>query len=277
MKAQGQGALYRFAWLQTDDRKRNLAHMQFRRPRVWLLVACTLLLSAGGCDTTVTAFSGGDRYFSIFGYLDAAHSTQRVRVEALQDSMLVGADSTQVRATLEDLETGEAETMEEEVIERGGGLFLRNFRTGMDIRPGTTYRLSVERLRDGATSRAEVTIPEHAPEMQFSGGTSGGTVIVRGIEHLGALVALYSDGQRSHLADTTRLAEGVYRVILDARKFGPRVQLRSVTAASVSEDWPAYAFPVGDPEPLPPAGAVTNVEHGLGYVGGAITRTVSVQ
>ena len=120
-----------------------------------------------------------------------------------------------------------------------------------------------------------MTIPEKPPKVQFNGTPRGGTVTVRGTERLGALMAAYSSGPPvSYLADTTHLAKGACAFI-EGGVQPNEPKLQSVTAASVSDDWPAYGFPVGDPEPLPPVGATgTNVEHGLGYVGGAITRTV---
>ncbi len=241
-----------------------------------LAAACAVLLGVGGCDDSFSIYGDSNRYFSIFGYLDAARQTQWMRVEALRDSVFIGTDSAEVRVTLKNLATNEVETLREE-IRAHGSFIVRNFWTRMDIRPGATYRLEVEHLRDGATSWADVTIPEHAPEIQ----AGANAITVHGIERLGALQVVYSyerfTGEVSLLADTTRLASGAYRVAIVGSTLPPEAQLLSVTAASVSEDWPEYVFPVGNSDPLPPVGIDSNVEHGVGYVGGAITRTVLVQ
>jgi hypothetical protein len=132
---------------------------------------------------------------------------------------------------------------------------------------------------------------------------------VKGVERLGAVRADYDyllciptpagcnyvrRQERGYsLADTTRTgaASWVIEVHWDQHipdAAGSSVEVTDiefiysfrVTVAAVSEDWPAYAegdLP-GNPTdaPLPPPGAVSNVENGTGFLGGAFTQTVSV-
>ncbi len=280
-----------------------------------VLLAVALVLAAAGCDTSFSAFEESERRFSVFGYLDGRADTQFVRVEALQDSVLAGSGGPlDARVTTENLSTGETTTWRDSTTQIGGtGVLVHNFWTTASVEPGETYRFRVERQSDGAASTAEVTLPESFPPLTRSGmpvlescseqdSIPPVEVQAREVERLGAAVVRYDylecrpapDGevcQRtqkavSHLPDTSRTADGSYRVLIEwVEDIGCPREIYSfeVVFASVSDDWPAYGGLVPDPgqagasgAPLPPPGRYSNIENGTGFLGGAVIRTITV-
>lgn len=270
-----------------------------------LLVVLTASLASTGCDTSFPVFTETDLTFSIFGYLDTRADTQWVRVAPIQDSMLVGSGDIDVRVTTRNLETGEEVVWRESVFTLPSGQMLCNFWTDAAISPEATYRFTVERQRDGATSTAEVTTPEYFPPFRILGQPPKEVISVRlrGVERVGAVdvslefqVCLPSTPPECYdlhptypwLSDTTRTGNGRWRVEIDWLSriksiWGEdaTVDLYDfvITVASVSEDWPDYKMPIDSLAEAvqPPAGeGVSNIENGLGYLGGASVRTVRV-
>ena len=135
-------------------------------------------------------------------------------------------------------------------------------------------------------------------------------VRVNGVKHLGGVRADYDyllcipirneecryvrrQVSVSALSDTTRLGENSWLVEIYWDRHIPDVVAQDIdvtniegiysfrmTVAAVSEDWPAYAegnIP-GDAtdQPLPPPGINSNIENGVGFLGGAFTRTATI-
>ena len=195
-------------------------------------------------------------------------------------------------------------------------LVVHNFTTEADLQPGATYRFRVEREGDGATASAEVTPPPPFPESETIGSPpvvprrcdqepARPTLLqFDGIERLGAVRVDY-DYQAVICAPAPvnlRLQTTAYP-LGSARREGdsswvvripwtdhipenPAFRLidiysYEVTVAAASEDWPTYAEdnpPGGGPQgqPLPPPGIGTNIEGGVGFLGGTFTRTVDI-
>lgn len=285
--------------------------------------ATAALLAIGGCDTSFEPFSETDKVFSVWGYLDASADTQWVRVEMLQDSVIAGSGSFEARVTMRHLETGQTTRWRDSLFHvEATDAAVHNFWTTAAIEPGVMYRLTVERPSDGATSTAEVTIPDDFPEPTVRRDGPPPTdpppvapptlVTVRGVERLGAamattrlIVCTYGGCHPprtvtfSHLADTTRIDNDSYRIAAnwaadlltlwdpdDPDSEIRRVFFYRVTVANVSEAWPDYNAPVPDfrnptweggstPRQLPGGGA-SNIENGVGFLGGAVTRTVDI-
>ncbi len=266
------------------------------------------LLVASGCDTSFDRFQETDLAYSVWGYLDLHADTQWVRVEPLQDSSFVGSGPFEARVTSVNLATGEQVVWRDSVFAAGEtGVTVHNFYTAADLEPGATYRLTVE--GPPGRSTAEVTLPPSFPQPTVLGyvlpdGRGYGTiyVIVRGVDSLGAaMVNLRYDvcqpppepavEQRtitSYLSSATRQEDGSYRITIpwkaDILQAWPEdasicaVHDFRVSVASVSEDWPDYELPVDSlrTAPQPPAGAGSNIENGVGFLGGAATWTVDV-
>lgn len=246
-------------------------------------VVAAALLTSTACDTSFNHFAETDKAFSVWGYLDASADTQWVRVEPLQDSMLAGSPSFEARVTTRHLESGQTTRWRDSVFHvEAADVPVHNFWTTAPIEPGATYRLTVERPSDGATSTAEVTIPDDFPEPTVRRGGPPATnppanapptiITVHGVDRLGAAVArsrviVCTFGgcrppQRvtfSHLADTTRLDADSYRIAVDWAADlltlwdpdTPNSEIGSVfffrvTVANVNEGWPDYDTPVSD-------------------------------
>ncbi len=272
-------------------------------------------LLTGGCDTSIDAFSETGGVYSVFGYLDASAGTQWVRVEPLRDSVLLGAEPFEARVVTENLATGEQIVWRDSLFDLGAGVVVQNYYTTAQVVPEATYRFTVEGPSGRSTAEVtlppDFPVPTYMnpPDSGAPGSLSPTIVVVEGVERLGAVLALYRyracayppggppicrdrTARVSHLDDAVRRADGAYRITIEwaadltrliQEPFG-LVNFYSfqVTVASVSEDWPDYDAPIPDPgeeppdDPLPLPGADTNVENGVGFLGGAVTKTVDI-
>ena len=248
-----------------------------------LVLSAALLLLASSCDTSFDAFGDSRRVYSVFGYLDANADTQKVRVELLRDSMFAGssAEPLHARVTSENIETGETVAWEQQV-ERVGpddSLVVHNFTTTADFVPDATYRFTVERESDGATSTVrEVALPPAFPQPTLRGArpivprACGDTprlppVIIQleGVEHLGAVKVQYDyltvvcapvevptvrvQTTVYPLADARRTNDASWTIPIYWSEQIPEahnVRLLDiysfrVTVASVSEAWPEFS------------------------------------
>lgn len=270
-----------------------------------LVALFVALVAASGCDTSFEVFAETDAPYSVFGILDANADAQYLRIEPLQDSMLVGGEGVAARVTTENVATGETVVWTDSAFSIGvGDRPVRNATTAARFAPGATYRLRVERPQGGSASTAEVTLPPAFPpfELLRAPGSLNNPPIVRveGAEHLGAVraaidydlcVPLNCIRQQTttfHLSDTVRTGPEAWSVRLDWPRqvlegLGDQYSIGaihdfSVSVAAVSEDWPGNANPIPGPNepslPQAPGGGASNVENGVGFVGGAFTRTV---
>lgn len=270
------------------------------------LVAMMLLLCATGCDTAVDPIQENDRHYSIFGYLNASADTQWIRVEALRDSLPIGAPAElNADVTLTDTATGQTAALRDSLFRYLDGTTAHNFYTTFDVEPTGTYRLAV-RDAAGTESSAQVTLPDTfptpaviAPVDPFSIGCSpyDKTTIVeiRGIERLVAVHALYyltgSEGDElrvrtfEHLDDAEQITDGSLRASInyvsdlceiEAGHGGhlPEVLKIEVMVAAGNSDWPDFMSL--DPETAALPDVASNVEGGTGLLGGIVTDTVVV-
>lgn len=283
-------------------------------PAALALALAGVLLVAAGCDTSFRPFAETDRAFSVFGYLDLYADTQWVRVDALQDSALVGGEDVGARVRTRNLQTGEVVTWRDSAFAVGAtGRVVHNFYTTAGLQPGATYRFFAEREAVGdagaMTTSARVSVPARFPPPDVPGrvlpngeGTKVIHATVQGVRALGTVkvdlhYTVCPEGPRppveqedvySYLPAATRQEDGSYRIripwyddILQDWPDGSTicgVDDFQIRIASVSEDWPAYGLPVDSmaSAPLPPFGTHSNVEGGVGFLGGAATRTVDV-
>jgi hypothetical protein len=133
------------------------------------LLAATVLIAAGGCDSTaLDPFAEEGGAYSIFGYVNARADTQFVRVEALKNSALTGIaalDTVDVRLT--HVGSGRTVPLRDSVFEYPGGRRAHNFYVtdaAMSIEPQATYRLSVSGPRGPAARSPAVTVPRAFPK-----------------------------------------------------------------------------------------------------------------
>lgn len=137
--------------------------------RVYIgLIGCVLLFGGTSCDDSfIDPFENEDHYFTIYGYLDALESTQRVRVvpvqriperiETLDEATLnFGAFVTSI-----DLRDSTVVRWQHTVQQLTDGTYGHVFEAKMRPLPGRTYRLEVTRT-DGSVTWAETTVPRIA-------------------------------------------------------------------------------------------------------------------
>lgn len=124
-----------------------------------LLLAATLLL---GCEENLSPRDHFDRPFSVYGTLSPDLDTQSVRVYAIEDFPTLGVPSLGVIVTSKDLATGETRTWTDSVVVDPNGQYEHIFWYPFTAEYGHTYHVEVTRPSDGATSFADVRVPELA-------------------------------------------------------------------------------------------------------------------
>lgn len=257
------------------------------------------LAALAGCDGTFEPFEEADVAFSLFGYLDVAADTQFVRVGALRSGAFADAPVEAV-VTLEDVETGETVTLRDSVVRFGNGATVHNFWTTMPLAHEATYRLTVTPL-DGdpaATASALIETPPPFPTPEFESGISqysspefpptAQSMAFSGVEQMADLRITYVIEEPemavvvSYLDRLQRSPQGLYSVAFNAYadvqraisgsagEACPRLRAAHVFAAAATDAWPNLLDL--DPETLALPSTVTNVEGGIGYVGGVETK-----
>lgn len=274
-----------------------------------------LLLLAGGCDPTVDRFQENDLYYSIFGYLNASADTQLVRVEPLRDGMRSSAPATlDVEVTLTNLARDRTVSLQDSLFHYREGAVAHNFYTTVDVEPSTPYRLVV-RGPEGAKSRVRTTVPDAFPPPRIDApipacfpscplrggppdcGRTGGPesriaiVSIEDVERLVAVKARYIMERPkgvwtySHLADTMHTERGTVQARVDYAEDWCRIPIPEgqrrrrqkrieIVVAAGSPDWPDFQGMDFETELLP--GVASNVEGGVGFLGGVVTDTVAV-
>lgn len=298
----------RSASLPTDGMLLPIKNIRF------VLAATVLLLVTAGCDPSVDSFEDNGLDYSIFGYLNASADTQFVRVEPLRDGMLTRApENLDAEVTLTNLATDRTVSLQDSLFRYIDDATAHNFYTTFDIKPTTPYRLLVQGPGE-AESQVQTTVPDTFPPPTVSASIPDcfpncppganpdcgvteeqhkslfATVLVEDIERLVAVRALYYMEEPrgvwsfGHLADTTHTRNGTIRAQVDYGKDwctlptaedGDRVQRRiEVVVAAASPDWPEFLRMDFETEVLP--GVASNVEGGVGFLGGIVTDTVAV-
>jgi hypothetical protein len=142
----------------------SLQPYQLRAAGLWILA----LLALSSCDSSFEPIQENDRYiYSIYGYLDAAADTQWVRVMPVHEKLFAGPEPIDATVTLENLESGESQVMNDSLFQYAANTYAWNFWTPMELEPTGTYRLTAERS-DGVTSHVTVTLPESFPARSWS-------------------------------------------------------------------------------------------------------------
>lgn len=275
--------------------------------RIGLAVAAVVLLAR--CDTSFEVFGESDAHFSLFGVLDAASDTQWVRVESLQDSLLLDTKPLDAVVAMTHLASGRRVTWRDSLFRFIGGAAAYNVWTDEPIAPLATYRLAATRS-DGATSVVTVTLPDTFPDpeinvypfslinLPISGNVCATTfeMVIR-LERLAALQITYHVPTArgavrrysvSYVLKAERAANGSFEVIVpwveDLRELAALdrdigldellgLSAVDLLVASAGPDWPDNAL---DDETVALPGAVTHVENGFGFVGGVVSKRLSI-
>ncbi|MEM8601498.1 MAG: hypothetical protein AAGF99_16410 [Bacteroidota bacterium] len=260
-----------------------------------------LVLAFAGCEASLDPFEETDLRFSIFGYLDVAADTQFVRVSELQESIFLGDDLDAV-VELEEVGGTTRVVLQDSLLTFTSGARVHAPWTTAPIAPASTYRLTVT-APDGSTARATIETPAAVPTPFFLNGLSEASsadnppnlqaLQIRGAEKLADLRIDYVLAEpRTRVSvsylDRARVdsSDGSFRVGFNAyadvqnqvagntSTFCPRLQGAELFIAATTPSWPD--FPLIDLESLALPGTVSNVEGGLGFVGGVATTRQSL-
>lgn len=272
------------------------------------LLAALFLLT--GCETSFDVFGESDTYFSLHGFLDASADTQWVRIEALQDSLLINTRPLDAVVTLTHLATGRTSTWHDSLFQYVEGATAYNYWSADPILPLETYRLQVERS-DGASSAVTITLPDAFPDpfinfppfsiinLPVSGNVCAREfdMIIR-TERLAALQFTYHvptlrpNVTRRHSVSYIPLAERVdtnlYEVtvswvddLLELATLDPDIRLNQLLqleavdllVAAAGPNWPDNAL---SDETVALPGTITHIEQGFGFVGGVVSKRLSI-
>lgn len=259
--------------------------------------AVALAAALAGCESSFDPFEESGISFSIFGYVDVAADTQFVRVSALRQSAYEDEPVDAV-VTLEDLTRGRTATLQDSVVRFGSGAVAHNFWTAEAVEPGTAYRLTATGP-DGATATAAFETPPQFPNPTLESGITiysspefppmAQAVFFTGIEAFADLrvtyvleeprttvVISYVDRIIRTGEDTHSVAFGAYEDVQRALsgapgELCPRLRSAEIFVAATTEAWPDLGSL--DPETRALPATASNVEGGLGFVGGVITRS----
>lgn len=249
-----------------------------------------LLLLCCGCDQTFEPTEPGERYFSLFGYLDVSADTQWIRVMPVRDVAPTSSQPINAVVTLENLETGQILTLNDSLfayqvsnLDLSQRRYAHNFWTAETIEPEAVYRAVATRPA-GRSSSAIIRIPPEIDDEVIVEINllvpSRATISFSGVEHLPMVLVLPAPpGCRAYqsLAGATVTADGLHRVPV-MRASGPdplscgdlnRKEIKIISSGS------SWLFDPGFSEEIASLPDVTsNVKHGVGFIGGIVTKTV---
>ncbi len=263
--------------------------------RTCLLVACLAgALVSGGCAETFEPFQENERYFSIYGYLDAAADTQFVAVTALRRAVTPDTAPLDAVVALERLETGAAVQWRDSLFRFSNGSEGHVFWSKEAVQPGGRYLFTVTRS-DGATSSTTVRLPAPFPDPElrtnlvpFSPAPPPRlqTIGLRGLEKLVDLRIVYTlRTEEGGVSESVTLSyvdqvrpSGEDRLALAFDAYGdlaalfpgrcPQALSARVIVGGGTSDWPDF-FRMDD-EMLSDPDLTDQVLNGMGFLGGAI-------
>lgn len=254
-------------------------------------LAIALVLSA--CEESIEPLQPTEMAYSIHGYLDALADTQWIRVTPFRTSILSTPDPVDATVVLEDLASGRMIELVPTLFRQGSPnfgdtLFAYNFRTSEQIDHSATYRL-VARRSDGSVTSSVVAIPQDHSHLPSIIGLAQ------------PRVRFLSNYVRFHMLPGTHLAMVLTRAYSSSDptcrsvRYNPLPTLPPHDVGGVVQV--NYGLPIGGRpcvadrhdmgivrswEAWPFAGindytnvlAHTNVENGVGYLGGLAITSV---
>lgn len=268
-----------------------------------LAVTIVLLI---GCETSFDPIKQNNRHYSVFGYLNASADTQYIRIEKLRDGQFASAPTElEAEVKLTNTTTGKTVTLRDSLFYfLGGTRSAHNFYTTADIVPTQSYRLDI--LGRETTSSDDVDIPEAFPEPVVVDSLQlVRTVEISGIDRLILAKVIYHITTKclpgfpsgcspmqnqisfSYLQDTVKAFNGDIQVeirlgndLLEIENdYPPRQGERSFIVDKVefivaagTDDWPDFLSL--DEEAAAVPGTASNIEGGVGFLGGTVTDTL---
>ncbi|WP_265764067.1 hypothetical protein [Fodinibius salsisoli] len=227
----------------------------------------------------------------MYGYLDASADTQWVRIMPVRDSLFYNPKEIDATVTLQELESGETVTLNDSLFHFSNNRYAHNFWTTHPLKPSGTYRLEAERS-DGAASHVSVALPADFPipiaYIWEPDDFTPDRIEVEGIEQLADVQVIYRNQGRhfpiNHIEDTVIVPDGSYKVYIRPWEdietintdLGEQLEIpnenREIFVAAATDDFPDFAT-IDDIISTLPEG-ISNVESGVGYVGGILSKTI---
>lgn len=268
-----------------------------RRRRVFSILLAGMLMAplAGACDYPFDPFQENTiGPFTIFGTLDLSADTQWIRVMPIRQQILAGPAPIDATVTLENVGTGQVATLHDSLFNFADqGLntigYAHNFWTDEPLEPGASYRLTATRS-DGEATTADVRMPTE-PSISLEYGVTdreGGKLLnwirLRAdyVVYLDLVYSVWNTVQRRpgdpvsvHQQPSQLSSPGVFSYLVPhdtLRRAPPFHDMRRLQARVVVADsgWP-YVPGLSATEVAVPGKLPTNVENGLGFVGGVTT------
>lgn len=138
----------------------------------WMATFCCLFLFLTSCSKDfVDPFENEERFFTIYGYIDAQQITHKVRVIPVTRHQAIIRHPADIQAaldaevTLTDVSSGEVVEWVYNLEELSDGTFGHIFTTEYVVTPGRRYRLDVTRS-DGVRAWALTEVP-YIPDSAF--------------------------------------------------------------------------------------------------------------
>mgnify|MGYP000265213502 CR=1 FL=1 len=275
------------------------------RIQMLLAIICMAVLFTG-CDPAFNPIQHNDRYFSVFGYLNASADTQFVRIEKLRDGRATDSPlELDAEVTLSNISTGQTVAMQDSIFEYYQQGRAHNFYTTMDIHPNQKYRLEING-KEGASS-VEVEVPDLFPEPTVLANDENRTSVkMHDINRLISVKTIFytCSGKTgcgckkpirytySHLRDTLQMNDGSVKAKVNLLKekkaiatnypamdSNPNVIKYYITKYDVgvaggNAGWPNYLDL--NPEEVALPEVATNINNGVGYLGGIVSDTLNM-
>lgn len=232
----------------------------------------------------------------MFGVLDLHADTQWVRIMPIGERF-IARDTTQtdVRVTLTDIASGETVEMHDSLFQFSDA-YAWNYWTLFKLNPNQKYEL-LATTKDGRQSSAEITIPSVLPEPEVEYDTERETGRISGLSAPEDSLVLAQIKYRvqpscavevtiifTYAETLTRKPDGSYEFeFLNDRPIAQelkvpqgsyRVNMRRLTIATASQDWPNLSELTEYEIPL--TGMGSNVKNGTGLVPGISRRIIDI-
>ncbi len=250
-----------------------------------------LMILLGGCEEQFVPVQENERhFFSVNGYLDASADTQWVRVMPVRETLIQESGLPVPKVTLQHVGSSESAVMQDSLFHFTDGRYAYNFWTTMPVQPEETYHLTIEG-QDERISSAETTLPKDFPAPQFREPEFGADILlVEEVERLADIQVFFrirftETGNEFHasfpyLTYSVHISPETYRIPINP-EFAKqhimdmhcdiRVLKREIFIAAGGPDW--LDFLSLDKHTIALPDGVSNIENGVGYFGGIISKT----